>query len=88
MRTACPSIPVSLRSKLTSAPFPLADDEDNLAAHARKNAQDAMLADRAKAAAFDKAAAEERKRNEAAANGGSMDSASAFLARFRCARVH
>jgi hypothetical protein len=33
-----------------------------------------MMADRAKAAAFDKAAAEERRKNEAAAGG--MDSAS------------
>lgn len=37
-----------------------------------------MQADRAKAQAFDKAAAEERRKNEAAANGDSM-SASRFL---------
>lgn len=43
------------------------DDEANLHAHARKNAEDAVNAAKQKAAAFDVAASEERKRNEAAA---------------------
>lgn len=41
------------------------DDEANLQAHARKNAEDAVNAAKQKAAAFDAAASEERKRNEA-----------------------
>ena len=43
------------------------EDESNLRAHAARNAQEAVRLAKEKAQAFDKAAAEERKRNEAAA---------------------
>ncbi|SPO20449.1 related to INO80 - ATPase with chromatin remodeling and helicase activity [Ustilago trichophora] len=43
------------------------EDESNLRAHAARNAQEAVRLAKEKAQAFDKAAAEERKRNEAVA---------------------
>lgn len=47
------------------------DDETNLRAHARRNAEEAVNMAKQKAQAFDVAAAEERKRNEALAEADS-----------------
>jgi chromatin-remodeling ATPase INO80 len=55
-------------------PFSPPDDDANLIAHAKKNAEAAVAAAKAKADAFDVTAAEERKKNEAlakVANGSS-----------------